>query len=54
MEKLDQDTLANDYSEFDDVLDQSYFIESDELADPEEDEDNYEDKSDEFRLISEL
>lgn len=54
MEKLEHDYQSDDYSEFDDVLDQAFFNDFDELVDLEEDEDNYENKSDEFRSISEL
>ncbi|WP_421869909.1 hypothetical protein [Marinoscillum sp.] len=54
MEKLDHDFLSDDFSELDDVLDRSFFNDAEELIDCEEDEDNYENKSDEFRPISEL
>ena len=54
MEKLEEDYLDNDYHEIDDVLDRSYFNNTEEDTDLEEDEDNYENKSDEFRPISEL
>lgn len=54
MEKLESDFQTDDFTEFDDVLDRSYFNNSDELVDLEEDEDTYENKSDDFRLISEL
>tara|TARA_Y100000310_G_C20679315_1_gene814971 strand:- start:461 stop:625 length:165 start_codon:yes stop_codon:yes gene_type:complete len=54
MEKLDDDSLQDDFCELDDVLDKSYFNDSGELIDLEEDEDNYESYNDEFRSISEL
>ena len=54
MERLEDDYLESDSYELDDVLDRSYFNNSDECTDLEEDEDHYENKSDEFRPISEL
>tara|TARA_Y100000590_G_scaffold305940_1_gene345104 strand:- start:303 stop:473 length:171 start_codon:yes stop_codon:yes gene_type:complete len=54
MEKIERDFQSDEFSELDDVLDRSFFNNSEELVDLEEDEYNYDTESDDFRLISEL
>lgn len=53
MEKIDRDFEEDDYLEFDDVLDRSFFTDPDDMPDLDEDESNYDSPS-HFRPISEL
>lgn len=54
MEKIDRDFEDQDYYELDDVLDRSFFSQSDDMEDLEEDESNYEVRSSHYRPISDL
>ncbi|MEQ8472271.1 MAG: hypothetical protein RIC35_13855 [Marinoscillum sp.] len=54
MEKIERDFYGDDYDDLDDVLDQSFFREDDEMEHQEDDDLDYEDQTEHFRPISEL